>query len=114
MTEELKLQIKCAMWLHDNRQDEKLLFRRIKNELDGSGRNRMQQLNENKLSGIVAGTWDSFYLRKPMTWIEFKYGKGTLSEAQKTFMDIGLELGHEFYIIRSLEVFKIIIDGFNS
>lgn len=121
MNEELKLQHECWMWFHNEMQlkypAEKGKYRRIKNELDGHGTRgiaQMKQLNENKLTGIVAGTWDSFYMRYPMTWIEFKTAKGILSDAQKEFRDIGRELGHEFWIIRNLEQFKTMVNEFTQ
>lgn len=70
----------------------------------------MKQLNENKLTGIVPGTWDSFLLRNPMTWIEFKVGKNGLTHEQIEFMNIGEALGHEFYIVRTFQQFKNLIN----
>lgn len=116
MNEELKLQVACFIWHWNTYTAERGKFRRIKNELDNHGVRgvNIRQLSENKMSGIVPGTWDNFYMRYPMTWIEFKTAKGTLSQAQKDFRDIGRELGHEFWVIRSVEQFKEMIYEFTK
>lgn len=69
------------------------------------------QLGENKATGIKKGIWDELIMRNPRTWIEFKFGKNGLSKEQEDFMNIGLELGDEFHIARTLEQYKEIIYG---
>jgi len=106
ITNEIQLQAACAVWFHNEMFRHRGYFRRVKNELDQWGANRYAQLANNKATGIVAGTWDAFFMTKPITWIEFKWGRNGLSHEQKEFMRVGSELGWQFRVVRDLETFK--------
>jgi hypothetical protein len=86
---------------------------RIKNELDNHGHtgwlSKAKQLNENRNTGITSGIWDELIMISPLTWIEYKVGKNDLTFEQYNFMNLGLELGHEFHIVKSLEEYQWII-----
>lgn len=112
---ELKLQHECWVYWHDKMQHHKGKFRRVKNELDNYPRKTktqmFQQLNENKMTGVVPGTWDGFFMTKPIVWVEFKIPPNGLSEEQKEFKRIGSELGWMFYEITTVNEFKNLIYG---
>lgn len=108
---ELQLQSECAVWFQNTMYKHRGYFRRVKNETDAfiSVRSRIAQGMQNKSTGIVAGTWDSFLMVEPILWIEFKVGTNGLSPPQKEFMRIGLILGWRFKIVKILEQFQTIV-----
>jgi hypothetical protein len=121
VTNELQLQAECFHWRDTFWIPElgEFCLRgkcfRIKNELDNHPKKTFQQMQaqlaENRGTGITKGIWDELIMRTPRTWIEFKFGKNGLSQEQKQFMEIGLELGDEFHIARTLNEYKEIIYG---
>jgi hypothetical protein len=106
MESEIKLQSACTIWFQNEMFRHRGYFRRVKNELDQWGTNRVAQLVNNRSTGIVPGTWDAFLCTQPITWIEFKTAKGRLSDAQKEFQKIGEKLGWNFRVVRTLEEFQ--------
>jgi hypothetical protein len=111
MNPELKLQAECTLWFRNNMRNHRGKFRRVKNETDKFGTTELQRIKqgvENRSTGIVRGTWDSFFITKPITWIEFKIGNNDLSDEQKEFMLMGLEVGWKFSVARSIEDFQAI------
>ena len=60
----------------------------------------------NKSTGIVKGTWDSFFVVQPIVWVEFKVGSGVLSQEQRDFARMGAEIGWGFTVVRNLEEFQ--------
>jgi len=114
ITSELQLQAHCYLWFHNNLPKHRGCFRRVRNETDVKGRAGMILGQQNKATGIIAGTWDSFFVIDPIVWIEFKFGRGTLSQAQREFQAIGEEAGWNFHVIKSLETFKLVANGYFS
>lgn len=111
---ELQLMAQCNIWLWNGRPELRGRFRRVKNETDHFGmsaRSRMAQGVENRSTGIVKGTWDSFLVTNPIVWIEFKVGAGRLTDEQREFAKMGDAVGWQFAVIRNLEDFKILING---
>lgn len=112
---ELKLMNECWIWFHNECQHLKGRFRRVKNELDDhppkSQLDIMKQLNENKMTGVVPGTWDAFFMDEVICWFEFKVGNNQLSPEQEEFMEIGMALGWRFFETRNLDTFKQQIYG---
>ena len=51
--------------------------------------------------GMVAGVADMTYLTNPVTFIEFKVGKGRQSEAQKNWQQLVESRGYRYIIVRS-------------
>jgi len=51
--------------------------------------------------GMVAGVADMTYLTTPVTFLEFKVGKGTQSVAQKNWQALVESRGYRYIIIRS-------------
>jgi len=115
ITTELQLQAACTIWFQNNMRSYRGRFRRIKNETGLKGDYGRRIGAENRATGIVAGTWDSFFMCEPIVWIEFKFGHGSLSPVQREFADVGKELGWKFHVIRTLEDFitiaKIYFNG---
>jgi hypothetical protein len=109
MNPELKLQAECTIWFRNNMIKHRGKFRRVKNETDKFGTTELQRIKqgvENRSTGIVRGTWDSFFVTRPITWIEFKSEKGVLTKEQKEFKEMGITVGWNFYIIKNLEQFQ--------
>lgn len=111
---EIQLQAECYQWFQNNMVKHRGKFRRVKNETDNftSSRSRIAQGQMNKATGIVAGTWDAFFIIDPIVWIEFKWGKNTLTPEQKQFKLLGEEAGWHFWEIRSLHAFKQIANEY--
>jgi len=112
---EIQLQAACAIWFQNNMREQRGLFRRVKNETGLKGDYGRRIGAENRTTGIVAGTWDSFFMCEPIVWIEFKFGNGSLSPVQRDFAEIGKKIGWRFHVIRTLEDFitisKIYFNG---
>ena len=104
--EELKLQAECVFWFKNNMKKHDKKFRRVKNETDLKGRQGMIMGMQNKATGIVAGTWDSFFIYDPIVWVEFKVGKGQLSKDQIDFQEMGYLVGWRFFEVRTLLIFQ--------
>jgi hypothetical protein len=106
MNEELKLQADCTTWFQNNMSRHRKKWRRVKNETDLKGKQGMIMGQLNKATGIVAGTWDSFFIVEPVVWLEFKGAKGVLSKEQIEFQEMGYEVGWKFVTVKTLEQFK--------
>jgi hypothetical protein len=83
-------------------------WRRVKNETDLKGKQGMIMGQQNKATGIVKGTWDSFFIAEPIVWLEFKSERGSLSKEQVEFQEMGYEVGWKFAVINSLDKFKTV------
>lgn len=70
-----------------------------------------QVLDKMRSTGMTAGVSDSIVILPNKTiYVEFKTDIGRQSEKQKEFQQIVTDLGHEYYIVRSIEQFKEIIN----
>lgn len=70
-----------------------------------------QVLDKMKSTGMRAGVSDTIVvLPNKILFIEFKTTEGRQSEKQKEFQQTVESLGHKYYIVRSLEQFKQIIN----
>lgn len=112
MEAEIILQANSWRWHWNTFPGERGWLRRVKNECDNHPRKTQldfkKQLSENKATGVVAGTWDMFYMRDPFIWIEFKVTTG-LTDAQIEFMIRGQDIGHHFFVVKSIEQFQKLI-----
>lgn len=108
MANEIKLQAECTTWFQNEMPKFRRRWRRVKNETDVKGRQGMILGQLNKATGIVRGTWDSFFIVEPIVWLEFKTDTGSLSKEQIEFQEMGYEVGWKFVVIRSLSQFKIV------
>jgi len=102
---EIQLQAECTTWFQNNMRNERGRFRRVKNETDLKGQAGIRMGALNKATGIVRGTWDSFFVVNPIVWIEFKVSAGVLSPEQREFAKMGIEAGWKFHVCRNLEDF---------
>lgn len=69
-----------------------------------------QVLDKMKATGMTAGVSDSIVILPNKTlYVEFKVKGNYQSDKQKEFEEIIKNLGHKYYVIRSLEEFKEII-----
>lgn len=112
---ELQLQAACVTWFQNNMREHRGKFRRVRNETDLKGKHGMIQGQINKATGIVSGTWDSFFIVSPIHWIEFKWGNNGLSPNQKEFAKLGTACGWRFHVIKTLDQFiRLSIDTFET
>lgn len=70
-----------------------------------------QVLDKMRSTGMISGVSDTIVVMPNKTiYCEFKTTEGRQSEKQKEFQQIVTNLGHKYYIVRSLEQFKEIIN----
>lgn len=101
-----KIQQECVMWFRNtyglNHHNPKLLMFSVPN----SGQNAKEQLKK-KAVGLLPGVADTIIVLPNKTiYCEFKDEKGIQSPAQIKFEQDIIALGHEYWVIRSLEEFK--------
>lgn len=106
-----KIQQECVMWFRNtyglNHHTPKLLMFSVPN----SGQNVKEQLKK-KAVGLLPGVADTIIVMPNKTiYCEFKDDKGIQSPAQKIFESDVIALGHEYWIIRSLDLFRIKINN---
>lgn len=110
---EARIQASCVEFLWNNYPETRGLYIHIPNEgnrsskLDGAMR---------KALGLVAGAPDTFLFiprhGKHGLAVEFKTETGAQSDAQKAFQARLEQNGYAYFICRSLEQFKIIINEY--
>lgn len=107
MQSELRLQENCYLWFHNNYPSLRGLFFKIKNE----GHNRITGAID-KATGLVPGVADMCFLvpyARPI-FLEFKTEKGRQSPNQKNWEAKVKEAGYMYFVIRSFDQFKQIIN----
>ena len=99
------LQNQCWIWFTNNHRD-KGLFVAIPND-----ESNPVQSKRKRLTGRYKGAADVVIIlnNSRVIWVEFKLPKGVQSEAQKQFEEKIKNLGHNYYVCRSIESFKKII-----
>lgn len=71
----------------------------------------VNELARNSHHAILSGCSDLILVLPTQTiFIELKYGRNVLTAKQRLFRDRVVKLNHEFYICRSLDDFKKIIN----
>ena len=103
---EIQIQAACYLWFHNEfPADRGLLCYNLgnsKNAIDG---------NKNKTLGLQAGRSDLvYYFAGKANMIEIKDATGRQSEKQKEWQWLVEANGFKYYICRSLEEFKVIIE----
>lgn len=100
------LQNQCWIWFTNNHRD-KGLFVAIPNDEANP-----VQSKRKRLTGRYKGAADVVIIlnNARVIWVEFKLPKGVQSEAQKQFEEKIKNLGHKYYLCRSIDSFKQIID----
>lgn len=111
---ESKIQSDCFVWynnmyclkLHEPRG---IMYSNA-NEL--AGNNAIATMRA-KATGLRAGVADTTVIlpNGRLIYVEFKNEKGRQSEKQKEFEKIVSDLGFKYYIVRSLEEFKEVINN---
>lgn len=106
-TPELKMQAACVKWLRNERPETRGLFFAVNNNSEHIGRAMIR-----KSIGTIAGVSDTIFLWKGKAYfIEFKTVKGRQSSEQKRWQKIVEDNGFNYYIVRSLDEFKNLINS---
>ena len=104
---ESSIQAQCYVWFNNNyclkSHENRAVMFSVPNES-----NSQQQKFVN--IGLLRGVSDTIIvLQGKVLFVEFKTEKGYQSEFQKDFQERVTKLGHEYYVIRSLDQFKQLI-----
>ncbi|RPH85505.1 MAG: VRR-NUC domain-containing protein [Chroococcales cyanobacterium metabat2.561] len=100
------LQQKCFVWYNNTYPQYRGLLFHVPN---GGARNG-REAKKFSMLGVVAGVSDFIFLWRGKTHlIELKADKGRQSDDQINWMSLVTTNGFQYYIIRSLEMFKQII-----
>lgn len=75
---------------------------------NGGTRNKLEAIKM-KSTGLLAGVADLIIVLDRTVFVEVKTEAGTQSPEQKEFEKRIKDLGHEYYLVRSLEDFKLLI-----
>lgn len=108
---ESAIQQACFMWFQNtyglNHHNPKMLMFSVPNE----GKSAIEQMRK-KAMGMKAGVSDTIIiLPNKVIFCEFKDDKGVQSPFQKQFELDVTALGHEYWVIRSLDLFRININN---
>jgi len=109
-----KLQAEIYKWFHNNYcltfHEPRLVIYSVPN---GGTRNKIEAMKL-KATGLTAGVADLIVCLPfgRVLFVELKTEIGTQSEAQKTFESKITKLGHDYFLIRSLEEFKNLIHNY--
>ena len=103
--EEAKLQAEIVQYL----QKRGIYFFAVSNE--ANGRNKIQQMQMIAM-GLRPGVSDMVWiLPGKVVFVEVKTEDGKQSEAQKRFEAKVNELGFDYFLVRSMESVKILVDN---
>jgi hypothetical protein len=95
----------CYIWHHNTYPEKRGLFFKIKNE----GTNRITGARD-KATGVIPGVADTCLIHEGKAYFfEFKTPTGIQSPVQKSWEKTIKTAGAEYYIVRSLELFQILI-----
>ena len=113
--EEAKIQSQCYKWFTNNyclktHQKRGIMFS-VPNEL--AGRNKISTILA-KSTGLTSGVADTIVIlpNSKILFVEFKTKKGRQSESQKEFEMRITNLNLDYFIIRSFEEFKNLINNY--
>lgn len=106
MKSESAIQQQCYMWFNNtyclNHHEPRLLMFSVPNE----GKNAIEQSRKKQI-GMLSGVSDTIIIfENRVVFCEFKDDKGKQSDRQKDFQERVEKLGHEYWIVRSLDEFK--------
>lgn len=100
------LQQKCYFWFHNNYQDLRGLLFHVPN---GGARNKREAMKFKQI-GLVPGVADLLFMfQGSVICFELKNSRGRQSDIQKGWQSKVEMQGFPYYIIRTLEEFKIVI-----
>ena len=109
-----KIQAECYRWFNNTyclkHHTPRLLMFSIPNEL--AGRNKIATIQARSM-GLTSGVADTQILfpNGKSIFVEFKTSKGTQSDNQKDFEVRVNSLGFDYYVIRSVDEFKALIQS---
>ena len=103
-----KLQAEIYKWFHNEYQIQGNGF--LFSVPTGGTRNKIEAMKL-KATGLTAGVADLIICLPfgRVLFVELKTDTGTQSDAQKTFESKVTKLGHDYFLIRSLDQFKTLI-----
>lgn len=104
---EEKIQQDCFLWFHNTFIEERGMLHHNNN----NSVNRIAG-NRNKAMGVVAGVSDFELIltNGKVAFIEMKTPVGQLSQEQKTFSAKVVQRGHLYFVCRSLDEFKKLVN----
>lgn len=110
MKSENKIQQEVVMWFRNNfcttKNNPKYVIFSVPNE----GTNQKEQMYKKSI-GMMSGVSDLIVvLENKVLFIECKDERGKQSDSQIEFENTVTNLGHEYFVVRSLEGFKELID----
>lgn len=114
MKSEVRIQSEIVMWFNNNyclkTSDPQCAIFSVPNEaIQKMG---WKQIGQFKATGLKSGVSDLIVLLPEKTlFVEVKTPTGSMSKAQKEFCDVVDNLGFNYYLVRSLEQFKEIIES---
>lgn len=113
--QENKIQAECVKWFRNTYCKRTDLPRCAIFSVPNEGRNQMEQLQK-IATGLLAGVSDLIIiLPNKIVFVEMKDATGKQSPGQIEFEQTVTNLGFEYYLIRSVDEFKLTIDNlFNS
>ena len=107
MKSESQIQSECVVWLWNNYPGTRGLFFAVNNNSE-----HISRAMQRKSIGLVPGVSDCIFMWHGKTYcFEFKTEIGRQSNTQKSWESKIAEHGFEYFIVRSLEVFRRIIEG---
>lgn len=110
MKTESRIQQDAIIWFRNNyclkHHDPSYIIFSVPNE----GRDVVEQIKK-KATGMLKGASDTIIVLKGKTiYCEFKDAKGKQKPEQIKFEEKVVALGHEYWLVRSLEEFKVMIE----
>jgi len=104
------LQSTCFQWHYNTYPAERgLLCYNLNNSA-----NKIQG-NQNRALGLIAGRSDMVYYKNGLArMLEFKTESGTQSPQQKAWESLMVANGFEYYVIRSVDQFKKLIEQWQN
>ena len=103
---ESQIQSQCVTWLWNTYPQTRGLFFAVNNNSEHIAR-AMQR----KSIGLVRGVSDTIFLWRHRAYlIEFKTPQGSLSESQKSWKAKMFQHGFNYFVVRSLDEFILVIE----
>lgn len=112
MKNESAIQQQCYIWFNNTyclkHHNPRLIMFSVPNE----GKNAIEQSRKKQI-GMLSGASDTIIVfPNKVVFCEFKDDKGRQSEKQQDFEERVKSLGHEYWLVRSLEDFQSNLESF--
>jgi hypothetical protein len=103
---EAQFQAACVAWFHNTYPEHRGRLFAVQNNSENKVRG-----NNRKAMGLLAGVSDLVFIsNKRVYFLELKMPKGTQSPAQKDFEDLVFSEGFDYYVVYTIEYFRMIIN----